>query len=48
MATLCVQNTHIIHKLPNGTYICVQCWLKFHEHAEVMVGGGANVAPQVR
>jgi hypothetical protein len=44
--TLCDVQTHLIQKMDNGTYTCVQCGLGFKEHHQLVVGGGMIAQPQ--
>ena len=38
--TLCEHDTHVAHKMPSGTYVCVQCGLQFREHHEIEISVG--------
>ena len=45
--TLCEHETHVVHKLPSGTYVCVQCALQLREHHELHVGVGMGGSGRV-
>jgi hypothetical protein len=44
---LCALDTHLIHKLPTGRYVCVYgCGLQVSEHHELVIMCGAGAQPR--
>jgi hypothetical protein len=41
---LCTHGTHVAHKLPSGSYVCVQCGLGFVEQHTIVLQAGAGAA----
>jgi len=39
-SALCLQHIHVIHQLPSGGYVCVDCGLQFREHHEIVINVG--------